>query len=392
MKKTIIILTIHVLLIAGCNQTVKINTGYENIPAVSIQTINETCLIVIYPDINPAEYSFSEEELESFDDLLFYASRTESRFTYFSINAVSIEKRYLSFALDNGKNYIIDTNKQNQFEAFLYKNGQIPLPVNVVSTDWKTIADYLQMDESKITKRIESYEKFEEQPKASTDKEVKYYYSFYSEDFGGDVVYVFYDDETLFECFACKLDTGSDRMRTNRTYTELNNSLLVEERSDKSEYSLDLINADGRIPENWKMINYQKVISPYQIVDFSPDNGRIPYENIQRIKGNTLIFPNYEEKFWSKKKEKTRDEWTHYKAQKIERLHELNFKKYRTAEKRYLSFTLADGKKIIVDMNEFGEERFWEAILYIEGHIPFRLHLMDFEDKRENEIETALRP
>lgn len=392
MKKTIMILTIHVLLIAGCNQTVKINTGYENIPADSIQTINETCLIVIYPAINPAEYSFSEEELESFEDFLFYASRTESRFKYFSINDVSIEKRYLSFALDNGKNYIIDTNKQNLFEAFLYKNGQIPLPVNVVSTDWKTIADYLQMDESKITKRIESYEKFEEQLKAPTDKEVKYYYSFYSEDFGGDVVYVFYDDETLFECFACRLDTGSDKMRTNRTYTELQNSLLVEERSDKSEYSLDLINADGRIPENWKMINYQKVISPYQIVDFSPDNGRIPYENIQRIKGNTLIFPNYEEKFWSKKQEKTRDEWTHYKAQKIERLHELNFKKYRTAEKRYLSFTLADGKKIIVDMKTFGEERFWEAILYIEGYIPFRLHLMDFEDKRENEIETALRP
>ena len=392
MKKTIMILTIHVLLIAGCNQTVKINTRYENIPADSIQTINETCLIVIYPAINPAEYSFSEEELESFEDFLFYASRTESRFKYFSINDVSIEKRYLSFALDNGKNYIIDTNKQNLFEAFLYKNGQIPLPVNVVSTDWKTIADYLQMDESKITKRIESYEKFEEQLKAPTDKEVKYYYSFYSEDFGGDVVYVFYDDETLFECFACRLDTGSDKMRTNRTYTELQDSLLVEERSDKSEYSLDLINDDGRIPENWKMINYQKVISPYQIVDFSPDNGRIPYENIQRIKGNTLIFPNYEEKFWSKKQEKTRDEWTHYKAQKIERLHELNFKKYRTAEKRYLSFTLADGKKIIVDMNTFGEERFWEAILYIEGYIPFRLHLMDFEDKRENEIETALRP
>jgi hypothetical protein len=64
---------------------------------------------------------------------------------------------------------------------------------------------------------------------------------------------------------------------------------------------------------------------------------------------------------------------------------------YIIAQKRYLAFTLADGEKMIVDMKKFGEDNFWEALFYVKGYIPFRLDVLDFEDKREKEIEMTLR-
>jgi len=389
MKKTILILAVLAFLTTACNQATKKQSEYGNIPSDSIQVINETCLVLKCPEEQHFDDENSEEAQNYFtvlDDFVFYSSTINSCFGKLDIHFIKVEKRYLSFALNNGKNHIIDTKEQSIWEAFLYKKGEKPISVDVFNSDWKAVAEYLQMEESEIRKRIELNDEDEEQ----TQRIVKHHYSAYSNDFDGDVNYVFFDDGTLYECFGCQLDISTQKILPNRTYKEFASSLLVE-KCDVSEHFVDLLDDNGRIPDGWQIINYHKVLSPYQIIDFMLDTAKIHAGKIQKIKGPVLIFPQYEEKFWTDKGPDVQAEWAHRKAQKIGRLHEMNFQNYLTAEKRYLSFVLADGEKIIVDIKKFGEERFWEVLLYIEGYLPFRLHLMDFDDKREHEIEMMLR-
>ena len=154
MKKTIFTLTVLAILTFGCNQATKKQAGNENIPSDSIFVITETCLTLQ----SLQEQDFKEEEAEAFYDFLFYSAEAGTNFKKLGINVVSISKRYLSFALDNGKNYLADTKKQSIFEAFLYKKGEKPISIHIVNNDWKAIADYLQIKESEIIKLIEATE------------------------------------------------------------------------------------------------------------------------------------------------------------------------------------------------------------------------------------------
>jgi hypothetical protein len=156
-KRAVIILSAFALIASSCGN--KKQTGYENIPADSIQVITENCLVVKYPE----EQNFDDEESDEaqsyftfFDDFIYYSSETNVRFRKLGIDFVEVEKRYVSFALNNGENHIIDTKEQSVWVAFLYKKGKEPIPVDVHRSDWKTVADYLQMEESEIIKRIEA--------------------------------------------------------------------------------------------------------------------------------------------------------------------------------------------------------------------------------------------
>jgi hypothetical protein len=153
MKKTVITLSALVLIASSCGN--KKQAGYENIPADSIQVKTETCLVLKIPN---AQDFVNDESQEALSDFSFYSSETNVRFRKLGIDFITAEKRYLSFALDNGENHIIDTKEQSIFEAFLYKKGNVPISVDIVSNDWKSIAKYLQMKESEIMNRIEANE------------------------------------------------------------------------------------------------------------------------------------------------------------------------------------------------------------------------------------------
>jgi hypothetical protein len=75
---------------------------------------------------------------------------TDTRFQKLGIKMITVEKRYLSFALDNGENHIIDTKEQSIWDAFLYKDGRIPITVDIVINNWTDIAAYLDLSESEV--------------------------------------------------------------------------------------------------------------------------------------------------------------------------------------------------------------------------------------------------
>jgi len=126
MKKGILILSVIALFAAGCGQ----QTGTSVFHPDSTQTINETCLIFVCPEEQNFEDENSEEAERYFtivDDFVFYSSKTAMRFKEAGINCIAAEKRYLSFTLDNNEKYIVDTKKQGNFDALLYKKGQMPI-------------------------------------------------------------------------------------------------------------------------------------------------------------------------------------------------------------------------------------------------------------------------
>jgi len=151
MKKTILILSVLAFIASSCGN--KKQTGYENIPADSIQVINETCLVLKYPKAGDFDNEEASEVLSDFSE---HSVATIARFQKLGINTVAVEKRYLSFALNNGESHIIDTKEHDIFKALLYKKGEIPISVHIVGYEWKSVADYLNMKESELIKIIES--------------------------------------------------------------------------------------------------------------------------------------------------------------------------------------------------------------------------------------------
>ena len=149
MKKGILILSVIALFVAGCGQQTKKQTGTSASHPDNTQTVNETCLIFVCPEEQNFEDENSEEAERYFtivDDFVFYSSETAMRFKEAGINCIAAEKRYLSFILDNNEKYIVDTKKQGNFDALLYKKGQTPILVDIVVNDFESIADYLGVE------------------------------------------------------------------------------------------------------------------------------------------------------------------------------------------------------------------------------------------------------
>ncbi|GAB6007808.1 hypothetical protein [Dysgonomonas reticulitermitis] len=159
MKKILILLGAIMLLAGGCKQTANPQAENENSIPDSIQVINETCLILIFPETRHFEDEDSDEAQEYFavnDDFGWYAAEISGNFEKLGISTNQAEKRYLSFVIDNGENQIIDTKAKDVFGALLYKKGKAPISIYLVLSDWKIVADYLQMEQSEIMKLIEA--------------------------------------------------------------------------------------------------------------------------------------------------------------------------------------------------------------------------------------------
>jgi hypothetical protein len=228
--------------------------------------------------------------------------------------------------------------------------------------------------------------------KEKSSRKVKHYFLSTYED-GSHRRLVFFDDGTVFECLgkeACNKDKNIENLVPNKIYKETSKELMISGGGDNEDYNVDFYDDEGRITKDWKIINYHKIISPYQLIDFQPYNDKIKKKDILEIKETCLIFPLKEEKDFQGDEIEAFADWGFYASDKIQRLGEIG-NNYIVAEKRYISFTLADGEKMIVDIKKFGEDNFWEALFYFKGYIPFRLDVLDFEDNREKEIEMTLR-
>jgi len=124
------------------------------VPPDSVQAINETCRIFIPLESRNFEDESSEEAEDYFtvsDDFGFYMGTTIGQFEKLKIKIVHAEKRYLSFALADGKEHIVDTKKEHS-GGYLYKKGKKPVLADIEGINWKAVAKYLDMKESEVIK------------------------------------------------------------------------------------------------------------------------------------------------------------------------------------------------------------------------------------------------
>jgi len=128
--------------------------------ADSTQTINETCLIFIAPETKEFEDENSAEAeayFNNWDGFGFYMAQGRTQFERTGIKDIMAEKRYLSFALDNGEKHVVDTKEAGM--ALLYKKGKAPIefyPAEILSDDEvDQFVTYLEIDRKLLRKMEE---------------------------------------------------------------------------------------------------------------------------------------------------------------------------------------------------------------------------------------------
>ena len=136
----------------------------------------------------------------------------------------------------------------------------------------------------------------------------------------------------------------------------------------------------GYICRGWEIINHYRVFSRLQITNFEPETAKI-LSDIQNIKETRLIFivpkDGYEEWIWYQD-----DRKQEYAAKDIQSV---------DAQKRYLSFTLYDGEKIIIDTKKEQNSKFPpSALLYRKGYIPIMISISGESEEGMEEIENYI--
>ena len=110
----------------------------ESDTSSNTQNITKTCFVVIFPE------DFRSES----GDFEYYLGETWELLKKMGIEGVFAEKRYLSFALSNGTQYIIDTKEAEDDpygkSMLLYKKGKKPMNVDFVTPDMESIKRYLK--------------------------------------------------------------------------------------------------------------------------------------------------------------------------------------------------------------------------------------------------------
>ena len=107
------------------------------------QYITETCLVSILIE----EYLSDEE---GSGDYAYYIWKTAEQIEEMGIKEMDVEKPYLSFALFDGTQYVIDTKtaKDDPYGKgmLLYKKGYKPMYVHIAEPDMESIEKYLKLD------------------------------------------------------------------------------------------------------------------------------------------------------------------------------------------------------------------------------------------------------
>jgi hypothetical protein len=116
------------------------------IPAGDVQSIDATCFVEIWPENREFEDEDSDEAAAYYammDDLAYYMSETRTMFEGMGVNSVVARQRYLSFPLTGGTTVVVDTKNIGVYDALLYREGQIPICIDIVSPEESGIGDYL---------------------------------------------------------------------------------------------------------------------------------------------------------------------------------------------------------------------------------------------------------
>ena len=121
-----------------------------------IQIIDQTCLIFIGPEAKEFKDEDSEEAqmyLMGIDGFAWYSYEAGLRFENAGITTIHAQKHYLSFALDGGKEHIVDA-KERPSSAILYRKGQMPMltefsyVTDISDKAYDRIANYFRIDKN----------------------------------------------------------------------------------------------------------------------------------------------------------------------------------------------------------------------------------------------------
>jgi len=123
---------------------------------------------------------------------------------------------------------------------------------------------------------------------------------------------------------------------------------------------------------------------PYLITNFQPYNNTIHADSILFINETCLIevWPEGQD-FEDENSEEAQDyytamdDWCWYIAETREKFKKMGIKS--VVAKRYLSFTLTDNKKILVDTKKEQNGESVSALLYKKGHIPMFIWTADHD-------------
>ncbi|MCL2098638.1 MAG: hypothetical protein FWH23_07790 [Bacteroidales bacterium] len=223
-----------------------------------------------------------------------------------------------------------------------------------------------------VNDRVSEYPIQEKKEKQMT-KKIKYYFKANGD--RDERKIVFFDDGTV--CWGCEL--GEVRQdETTEYYSEHfdRNCLIVGKLED-----YPLFDDFGYILPDWEIFNFRKVNSQMQITNFEANIEEIAKSNIQDINKTCLIFITPEE---------TYEEWVMYRYDRQAQYETMNIKAV-DAEKQYLSFTLADGEKIVIDTKKEQNGKIAPtALLYKKGQIPIMISISGESDYGNKIIEEYL--
>ncbi len=129
--------------------------------------------------------------------------------------------------------------------------------------------------------------------------------------------------------------------------------------------------------------------SPLSITGFQPDDGTIPADSIQGIAETCLIEIWPEVRYFEDENSDeadayfaSMDDWQYYMFETRSMFADMGVNSIR-AEQRYLSFTFADGVKIVVDTEKEQNGFTVDVLLYKEGHIPIVIHIIPGDNDME---------
>ena len=154
----------------------------------------------------------------------------------------------------------------------------------------------------------------------------------------------------------------------------------------------DLFDGWGHIEPYWEIINYHKVNSRMQITNFEEKPEKIAKANIQNITETCLILIAPEQNEEPDEEYDEVMEWSMYAYDRQEEYEAKGIKSVN-AGKRYLSFALADGEKIVIDTKkeQNGQNIPPTVLLYKKGQIPILLSITGESDEGKEMVEKYLR-
>ena len=192
----------------------------------------------------------------------------------------------------------------------------------------------------------------------------------------GQVHGKFFDDGT---CLVHD-NTMPDQLRA--TYKEYPSLLMA----NIGQRKWQLFNDWGHIIRGWQVVNYYHIYSYLQITNFEDETAKIPAKDIQNINKTCLIFITPEQSADPDEDYDPVIEWQNYAYDRKEEYEAKGIKSV-DAEKRYLSFTLYDGEKIVVDTKKKQNGTIYSALLYRKGYIPIIISISGESEEGKEMIE-----